>query len=58
MVTRSGNDCACILRMTLPLCALTVISLMPSFAAMSLFSIPALTNARKAVLESPVLTSD
>jgi hypothetical protein len=57
-VTRSGNDCACILRMTLPLCALTVTSLMPSFAAISLSCIPALTNARKAVLESPVLTSD
>ena len=45
MPTNSGRDSASILRMTLPRCALTVISLIPSSSPTSLFGKPTTTNA-------------
>ena len=45
IVTRAASDAAPILRMTLPRCALTVISLMPSANPTCLFSRPAATSA-------------
>lgn len=40
MFTKLGNDAAFILRITLPRCALTVISLMSSSLPTCLFNIP------------------
>jgi len=45
MVTNSGSESAIILRIKLPRCALTVISLMPSSLPTCLLSRPATTNS-------------
>ena len=45
IVTRSAREAACIFRITLPRCAFTVISLMPSSPPTCLFKRPETTNA-------------